>query len=166
MLAMIPLNLTKNSLLIFGFLIMAACSVMMNFKQARVVDAMGDIASVKHKISELRKDAAEEDISQEKRDKINEKIKELQDEDIPAQQQDVSAAMAALPNGAVLWTFISQLGAGMFGLGILSIFIKEDENPVVRSTALLLVGGMILVLIIGRSVYTMVAGGAGTGGLF
>ena len=71
--------------------------------------------------------------------------------------------MAALPNGAVFWSFLCQIGAGIFGLGLLSIFMREDEHPAVRSTALIVIGGMILALLVARTAYLLVGGFSGVG---
>lgn len=157
---MIPTNLSKGGFLVIGFLMMAAVSTILTFKQARAVDAMGDVASVQAEISELRQEAAEAD----DKDKNKEEIEKLQDEELPKQRQDVREAMAALPNMAVIWTFLSQIGAAIFGLGVISIFLKEEENNVVRSTALLIVGGMVFTFIVARFIYMMIGAGSGTGG--
>lgn len=155
---------SSGSLLFIGFLIMGAVSVMLNFKQARAVDAMGDVAKVKAEIRQLNNEMQEEGTSKDDREKLNKKIEKLQNEDLIEQREDALNAMAALPNGAVIWTLLSQVGAGAFGLGVLGIFLREEEHPVVRSTALVVVGALILVYIIARTVYLFVGGSSGFGG--
>lgn len=157
---MIPTNLSKGGFLVIGFLMMAAVSTILTFKQARAVDAMGDVASVQAEISELRREAAKSD----DKDMNKEEIEELREEELPDQMQDAREAMAALPNMAVIWTLLSQVGAAIFGLGVISIFLKEEENNVVRSTALLIVGGMVLTFIIARFIYMIIGAGSATGG--
>lgn len=43
--------------------------------------------------------------------------------------------------GSVIWTVLSQIGGAIFGLEIISIFPRKDENERIRSTALLLMIG-------------------------
>ncbi len=160
------MNLSTNNLLFLGFIIMAGVSMMLSFKQARAVDAMGDVASVNAKIKKLRMEMSEEDVSEEKRKKLQEKAEELQKEDLQEQRQGAMNAMAALPNGAVIWTFLSQFGAGLFGLGVLSVFLRTEESPIVRSTALILIGGITLTFILGRFVYLIIGGTGGVGSSF
>ena len=155
---------SSGSLLLIGFLIMGTVSVVLNFKQAKAVDAMGDVAKVKAEIRQLSNEMQEEDINKSDRDKLNKKIEKLQNEDLVEQREDALNAMAALPNGAVIWTLLSQLGAGAFGLGVLGIFLRTEEHPIVRSTALVVVGSLILVYIIARTVYLFVGGSSGFGG--
>lgn len=157
---MIPTNLTKGGLLILGFAILAVSSTMMTWKQALVVDAMGDVASVQAEINELQQEAREDDDKEKNKDEI----KELREEELPSQMQDAQEALAALPNGAVIWTLLSQLGAAIFGLGVISIFLKTEENNVVRSTALLIIGGMVLTFIAARFVYLILGAGSSVGG--
>jgi len=159
-------KLSTVGLLVIGFLIMAGISVVLNFKQARVVDAMGDVAKVNAEIRGLRMEAQEEGVDKDKRKKIEEELKELQEEDLPEQRHDAMQAMASMPNGAVMWTFLSQIGAGLFGLGVLSIFLKNEEHPVVRSTALLVSSGMVLTFVAARFVYLIIGGGSGMGAAF
>lgn len=153
-----------SKLLIPGFLLMAAVSIMLTFKQARAVDAMGDVAKVNAKISELQWELQDDDTDKDQRKKIEEEIKELREEDLPDQRQDATNAMAAMPNGAVLWTFLSQVGAAAFGLGVLGVFLKNEEHPMVRSVALLVIGGGVLVLILSRYAYLNMGGVGGIGG--
>lgn len=154
-------------MLVIGFIVMGSVSVILNFKQARVVDAMGDAAKINAEIRSLNLDLnqlrQEEDIDKKKISKIEEKIEKLQTEDLPEQRQGATNAMAALPNGAVFWSFLCQIGAGIFGLGLLSIFMREDEHPAVRSTALIVIGGMILALLVARTAYLLVGGFSGVG---
>lgn len=154
-------------MLVIGFIVMGSVSVILNFKQARVVDAMGDAAKINAEIRSLDLDLdqlrQEEDIDKKKIGKIEEKIQKLQTEDLPKQRQGATNAMAALPNGAVFWSFLCQIGAGIFGLGLLSIFMREDEHPAVRSTALIVIGGMILALLVARTAYLFVGGFSGVG---
>ena len=154
-------------MLVIGFVVMGSVSVILNFKQARVVDAMGDAAKINAEIRSLNLDLdqmrQEEDIDKKKISKIEEKIEKLQTEDLPEQRQGATNAMAALPNGAVFWSFLCQIGAGIFGLGLLSIFMREDEHPAVRSTALIVIGGMILALLVARTAYLLVGGFSGVG---
>lgn len=154
-------------MLVIGFIVMGSVSVILNFKQARVVDAMGDAAKINAEIRSLDLDLdqlrQEEDIDKKKIGKIEEKIQKLQTEDLPKQRQGATNAMAALPNGAVFWSFLCQIGAGIFGLGLLSIFMREDEHPAVRSTALIVIGGMILALLVARTAYLLVGGFSGVG---
>lgn len=154
-------------MLVIGFIAMGSVSVILNFKQARVVDAMGDAAKINAEIRSLDLDLdqlrREEDIDKKKISKIADEIEKLQTEDLPKQQQDATNAMAALPNGAVFWSFLCQIGAGIFGLGLLSIFMREDEHPAVRSTALIVIGGLILSLLVARTAYLLVGGFSGIG---
>ena len=59
---------------------------------------------------------------------------------------------------------MSQLGAAIFGLGVISIFLKTDENERVRSIALLVVGGMVFTFIAARFVHIMIDSGSSVGG--
>lgn len=96
---MILNQLPKSSLMVAGFLILATCSTMITFKQARAVDALGDVAA-------------------------------------------------------------------LFGLSIISIFQRSDENERVRSIALIVIGGMVLTFIAARFAYLMIGGAsAGAGSL-
>ena len=157
---MIPTNIPKGGFLIIGFLIMAGVSTVLTFKQARVVDAMGDIASVQAEINELQLEAQQSDD-----DDINKyEIKELREEDLPEQTLDAQNALAAFPNGAVIWSLLSQLGAAIFGLGVISIFLKTEENERVRSIALLVIGGMVFTFIAARFIYIMIGAGSSVGG--
>lgn len=147
--------------MVAGFLILAICSTMISFKQARAVDALGDVASLKAEITELEIEARESDDG----DKYKEEIKELREE-LPEQQLDAQEALAAIPNGAVIWTLLSQLGAALFGLSIISIFQRPDENDRVRSIALIVIGGMVLTFIAARFIYLMIGGAsAGAGSI-
>ena len=71
------MDISKQNLLLVGFVIIAVVSGWLSFKQACVVDAMGDVASLRADISELRNDISELK-SEEKPDE--EKIKELEEE--------------------------------------------------------------------------------------
>ena len=113
---------------------LAGISLILTFKQARVVDAIGDVVGVQAEISELRREARESD----DKDTNKEEIEELMKEDLPAEQEDAQNAFASLHNGSVIWTVLSQSGGAIFGLGIISIFPMENENERIRSTALLL----------------------------
>ncbi len=149
-------------MLMIGFLLMGSVSVILNFKQARVVDAMGDAATVKAKMSELNQKIdklnEEEEPDDAKITKLREKIEELSSEELPKQRLHATNALAALPNGAVIWSFLCQVGTGIFGLGLLAIFMREEEHPAVRSTALIVVGGLIFALLIARTAYLMTGG--------
>jgi len=151
---------SKGGLLIIGFLILAGCSLIFTFKQARVVDAMGDVASVRAEINELQREARES----EEEDLNADEIEQLRTEELPAQTQDAQNALAALPNGSVIWTLLSQLGAAVFGLGVISIFLKSDENDRIRSTALLIIGAMALTFIAARFIYLVIGAGSSAGG--
>ncbi|MGC6464881.1 MAG: hypothetical protein ACON5N_04790 [Akkermansiaceae bacterium] len=154
-------QLPKSSLMVAGFLILAICSTMITFKQARAVDALGDVAALQSEIRELEIEASESDDD----DKNKEEIKELREE-LPEQQHQAQAALAAVPNGAVIWSLLSQLGAALFGLSIISIFQRSDENERVRSIALIVIGGMVLTFIAARFAYLMIGGAsAGAGSL-
>jgi hypothetical protein len=161
---MIANKFSSGTLLLLGFLIMGGVSVILNFKQARAVDAMGDVAKVNAEIRQLKNEMQEEGTDEGDREKLREKIEKLQKEDLIEQREDAINAMAALPNGAVLWSFLSQVGAGAFGLGVLGVFLREEEHPIVRSTALVVVGALILAFIIARTVYLLVGGSSGLGG--
>ena len=139
---------------------MAGSSVILTFKQARVVDAMGDVASVQFEINELQQEAYESD----DKEKNEEAIKELREKELPAQRLDAQAALAALPNGAVIWTLLSQAGAAIFGLGVIRIFLKENESERVRAIALLIIAGMVLTFVAARFVYIMIGAGSSVGG--
>ena len=152
--------LSRGGLLIVGFLIMAGASIMLTFKQARVVDAMGDVAAVQYEINDLQAEARES----EDEDKNKEEIEKLRSEELPEQRLDAQAALAALPNGAVFWTFLSQVGAAIFGLGVIRIFLKQDENEHVRAVALLVIAGMVLAFAAARFIYIMVGAGSSVGG--
>jgi uncharacterized membrane protein (DUF106 family) len=146
--------------MVVGFLILAVTSIVFTFKQARVVDAMGDVASVQAEINELQREAKESD----DKDKNKEQIKELREEELPAEQEGAQYALAALPNGSVIWTVLSQIGGAIFGLGIISVFLRENETERIRSTALFLIGGMALTFIIGRYIYLVIGAGSSVGG--
>ncbi|MGB0144507.1 MAG: hypothetical protein ACPGJR_06220 [Akkermansiaceae bacterium] len=121
---------------------LAGISLIFTFKQARVIDAIGDVVGVQAEISELRREARESD----DKDTNKEEIEELMKEDLPAEQEDAQNAFASLHNGSVIWTVLSQFGGAIFGLGIISIFPMENENERIRSTALLLMtntGGLV-----------------------
>ncbi|MGC6457126.1 MAG: hypothetical protein ACON4R_02040 [Akkermansiaceae bacterium] len=121
---------------------LAGISLIFTFKQARVVDAIGDVVGVQAEISELRSEARESD----DKDTNKEEIEELMKEDLPAEQEDAQNAFASLHNGSVIWTVLSQIGGAIFGLGIISIFPMDNENERIRSTALLLMtntGGLV-----------------------
>ena len=111
-------------------------------------------------INELQLEAQESDDD----DKNKDEIKELREEDLPEQTLDAQDALAALPNGAVIWSLLSQLGAAIFGLGVISIFLKTDENERVRSIALLVIGGMVFTFIAARFIYIMIGAGSSVGG--
>lgn len=157
---MLGTNLPKGGLLVIGFLILAGSGLVLTWKQAKVVDAMGDVASVQAEINELQREAKDSDDA----DKNKEEIKELREKDLPSQTQDAQEALAALPNGAVIWTLLSQLGAAIFGLGVISIFLKDSENERIRSTALLLAGGMAFTYIAARFIYLIIGAGSSVGG--
>lgn len=157
---MLVTNLPKGGLLVIGFLILAGSGLVLTWKQAKVVDAMGDVASVQAEINELQREAKDSDDA----DKNKEEIKELREKDLPSQTQDAQEALAALPNGAVIWTLLSQLGAAIFGLGVISIFLKDSENERIRSTALLLAGGMAFTYIAARFIYLIIGAGSSVGG--
>ncbi|MDX1681417.1 MAG: hypothetical protein R3242_11895 [Akkermansiaceae bacterium] len=157
-------------MLIIGFVVMGFVSVILNFKHARVVDAMGDTAKIQAEIGELtielRELQEEEKPDEKKIKKLQERVEELREEDLPKQRQDATNAMAALPNGAIFWSFLSQIGAGIFGLGLLAIFMREEEHPAVRSTALIVIGGLIFALLIARTAYLLMGGVSGAGAGF
>ena len=156
---MLGQNLHKSGLLVIGFLVLAGSSLIFTWKQAAVVDAMGDVASVRAEINELQQEARESDYKEKNKDKIE----KLRDEELPAQAQDAQDALAALPNGAVLLTLLSQIGATIFGLGVISIFLQKEENERIRATALLIIGGMAFVLIAARFIYLIIGGGSSVG---
>lgn len=156
---MLGQNLHKGGLLVIGFLVLAGSSLIFTWKQAAVVDAMGDVASVRAEINELQQEARESDYKEKNKDKIE----KLRDEELPAQAQDAQDALAALPNGAVLLTLLSQIGATIFGLGVISIFLQKEENERIRATALLIIGGMAFVLIAARFIYLIIGGGSSVG---
>jgi ferredoxin len=162
----LPVRFSTSSLIVIGFLIMAACSTVLTFKQARVLDAMGDVGSLKAEIQELRTEMEESGTDEKEKTNIKEKIEKIEKEKMPDQRQDVIEAMASLPNGAIIWTLLSSVGTAIFGLGIISIFLKEEENPIVRSTALLLIGGIALACIAARFAYIIIAGGSDAGASF
>lgn len=157
---MLGQNLHKGGLLVIGFLVLAGSSLIFTWKQAAVVDAMGDVASVRAEINELQQEARESDDKEKNKDKIE----KLRDEELPAQAQDAQDALAALPNGAVLLTLLSQIGATIFGLGVISIFLQKEENERIRATGLLIIGGMAFVLIAARFIYLIIGGGSSVGG--
>lgn len=154
-----------SKFLVLGFLIMAGVSVILTFKQARAVDAMGDVAKVSSKIKELQREMQDKDLDKEDRSDLKDKIEELQEEDLPEQREDAMKAAAALPNGAVIWTFLSQVGVAIFGLGVLAVFMKDEEQPIVRATALIVIGSVVLGFIASRYIYLIASGTSGLGSL-
>jgi len=152
-----------SRLILLGFVIMAGISVVITYKQAHVVDAMGDVAKINAKIRQLRTDMQDEE-DKGTREKLQEKIKKLEEKDMPKQREQAMNAVAALPNGAILLTFISQIGAAAFGLGVLAVFMNGNEHHMVRSTCLIVIGAVVLSFITARYVYLIVGGTSSIGG--
>ena len=160
------MDISKQNLLLVGFIIIAVVSGWLSFKQACVVDAMGDVASLKAEIFEIRNEMGELK-SEEKPDE--DEIKELEEEleelnkEMPGQRQDVESAAASLPNGAVIWVILIQIGAAVFGVGLIKMLQNSEESDRIRSMALLILGAFTIFLLLGKIVY--MASGIGAGGM-
>lgn len=166
------MNSPKVSVLLVGFLLIAFVSGWLNFKQARVVDAAGDVVSIEAEVSELRleiaqvqreMDKATDGKNVERRKKVetlNEEIKELKEVEIPEQRQDLKEAAAALPNGAIFWTILAQFGAAAIGVGLIRRFQDKNEDSRVRGTALIVLGAITILLLLSRWFYIVSAASA------
>lgn len=142
-------NLKKGNLFIIGFLIIALTTLVITFKQAKAADAAGDVSSTRAKIAALELKAKDSD----DKDKYKEDLEKLRDKTLPKQQLQAQEALAALPNGAVIWTFLGQIGVIALGLGLISMAQREGESQGVRAAAILAIAVVIFALLSGQTQY-------------
>jgi len=64
---------------------------------------------------------------------------------------------------AVIWSLLSQLGVEIFGLNVISIFLKTDENERDRSIVLLVIEEIVFIFIAAGFVYIMIGSGRSVG---
>ncbi len=165
------MKLPKPSLLLVGFLIIAVVSGWLNLKNAAAVDAFGDVVQLKADISEyemdidrLREVIIGKDTKEEEKKQAKAEVVELEDEikslrkEVIEQRVDAEQAAASIPNGSWIWTLLVQIGATLFGTGLVLAFTNESEDSRVRSTALLVLGAITIFILITRILGLTAAG--------
>ena len=65
---------------------------------------------------------------------------------------------------AVIWSLLSQLGLEIFGLDVISIFLKTDENEGDRSIAPLVIEEIVFIFIAAGFVCIMIGAESSVGG--
>jgi len=165
------LPIPKPSFMMVGFLVIAFVIGWLNLKQAQLVDASGDVYSVKAEMDEVRhnlskwndkkNDSTTKADEKEKLkgdiEKANNELKDLQ-KDLSAQSLDVKYRKAAILNGSWLWTLILQIGAGLFGIGVINLVKSRTEESGVRAAAVVVIGAIVIFMLFSRAVITHVIG--------
>lgn len=161
------LKLPSGGPMLIGFLMIAAVSGWLNLKQARVVDSAGDVLDVMAEkddinlsiaqLNRLKKDPEtkpkeKESIDEEIRDK-NKRLNDLNFE-LSEQKLDVKENSAGVLNGSWFWTVFIQVGAGLFGMGVIHIIQSKNEDSRVRSAAVIVIGFVVIFLLISRILVT------------
>lgn len=155
--------LPKAGYMMVGFLLIAAVSGWLNLKQAKTIDAQGDVLSSEAKISALVNQASSErerqndpDTDPKVKQDIGKNLKTLNDRidqerrNLINQKQDVKESAANLLNGSWFWTLIIQVGSAAFGIGVINIILSKKENPMVRSAAILVIGVVVVFMLLAR----------------
>lgn len=153
----------KSSYLLLGFLMIAGVSGWLNLQQAATVDAFGDVLSVRAEIEEkeieaaqLRKKSKDPETKPQHQDTARNDLKELNKEieglkeSVSEELQDVQSSVASMVNGTWFWTIFIQVGAALFGAGIIAIVTNSKEDSRLRAASVLVIGSVVLFLLFSR----------------
>ena len=157
------LPLPKSGYMMIGFLLIAAVSGWMNLKQAQTIDAFGDVLSAQAEIEDeqnqvdlLLKEKRHPETKDERKDKINERVKEHNKkisntkDQLTEERLHVTANGAAMLNGTWFWTLFIQIGSAAFGIGIINVLMDKKEDNRIRSAAMFVIGFVAIFLLFSR----------------
>ena len=153
--------------MMLGFLMIAAVSGWLNLKQARVIDSAGDVLDVMAEkdeinlsIAQLNKLKQDPETPPKDKEGISEDIREYNKRlnglnfELSEQKLDVKENSASTLNGSWFWTIFIQVGAGLFGMGVIHIIQSKSEDPRVKSAAVMVIGAVVIFLLISRILVT------------
>ena len=161
--SLLKIPLPVPSYLVVGFLLIAGVSAWLNLEQARTVDSIGDVLSVDAEIKDLNRQIStarelrnDPETKEEAKKGLNKDIEELnnkigeKNKELAIQRQDVAENTAGLLNGSFFWSFLIQVGAAAFGIGIINIITCKKTDSRVRSAGLIVIGSVVIFLLLSR----------------
>ena len=161
--SLLKIPLPVPSYLMVGFLLIAGGSAWLNLEQARTVDSIGDVLSVDAEIKDLNRQIStardlrnDPETKEESKKGLNKDIEELnnkigeKNKELAIQRQDVAENTAGLLNGSFFWSFLIQVGAAAFGIGIINIITCKKTDSRVRSAGLIVIGSVVIFLLLSR----------------